>query len=125
MRDTSSPWLYPDSHEAAKDDVLLAHRLHETIDYIDEIVTPLDHTSMALPDADLIKHEFATAAQMLRHGAKRALSQLESAEDKPALLADLAAIEAEYRRNWLARNRPGGLEDSVARLRSAGELYAK
>ncbi|MCI0350262.1 MAG: hypothetical protein L0Z53_12630, partial [Acidobacteriales bacterium] len=79
----------------------------------------------ALPDADLIKREFATAAQMLRHGAKRALSQLESAEDKQALLADLAAIEAEYRRNWLARNRPGGLEDSVARLRSAGELYAK
>jgi hypothetical protein len=95
------------------------------VDYIDEIVTPLEHAQMALPDADLIAREFSTAAHMIKHGAKRALLQLASSEDKRALLVDFDEIEAEYRRNWLARNRPGGLEDSVARLRRAREMYSK
>ncbi|HLU11983.1 MAG TPA: hypothetical protein VK003_20070, partial [Oceanobacillus sp.] len=96
------------------------------IDYIEEILTPLEHAQMAVPDAELIKREFATAAHMIKHGAQRALVQLEGNGDtKEALLADLSEIEAELQQNWLARNRPGGLSDSVARLRRAREMYEK
>lgn len=124
MRNVESPWLYPESYDAAKDDAKLAQNLHQTVDYIDEILTPLEHAQMSLPDAELIKREFATAARMLKHGARRALAQLENADDtKEALLADLNEIEAEYQQNWLERNRPGGLQDSVARLRRAREMY--
>ena len=36
---------------------------------------------------------------------------------------DMQAIIAEYRQLWLARNRPGGLEDSVGRLERARADY--
>jgi hypothetical protein len=84
----------------------------------------LDHAEMAVPDAALITREFANAAQMLKHGAKRALFVLENgllrADD---MAADLDAIETEYRALWLARNRPGGLDDSAALLKRARALY--
>jgi hypothetical protein len=123
LRNVESAWLYPESHEAAKDDAKLTQNLNQTIDYIDEILTPLEHAQMAAPDAELTKREFATAAHMLKHGARRALAQLESNSTKDMLLADLTEIEAELQQNWLARNRPGGLSDSVARLRLAREMY--
>lgn len=42
-----------------------------------------------------------------------------------ALADDMRAIIAEHREVWLARNRPGGLPDSVARFRGgAGRLPA-
>ena len=98
--------------------------LHDTLDTIDTIMAALDHAEMAVPDADLITREFANAAQMMRHGVKRALFALEDgllrADD---MTADLDAIETEYRALWLARNRPGGLDDSAARITRARELY--
>ena len=111
------------AQQAAPNDALLAQNLHDTADYIDQVMRSLEQAQMARPDADLIEREFATAARMLRHGALRGLAQLENGNGKAVLLSELDAIEAEYRRNWLARNRPGGLEDSAARLRRARELY--
>jgi hexosaminidase len=108
---------------AAHDDVLLARNLQATAEYVDQDTTLLDQAQMARPDAELIQHEFATVARMLQHAARRGLAQIESSSGKASLLNDLDAIEADYRRNWLARNRPGGLEDSVQRLRRARELY--
>jgi hexosaminidase len=103
---------------------LPAEALQDTLDYIDQVMAALDRAEMAVPDADLIKREFASAAQRLRHGAKRALFAREDgllrADD---MAADLDAIETEYRDLWLARNRPGGLDDSAQRLRRARALY--
>jgi hypothetical protein len=102
----------------------LKARLYQTSDAIDAAITPLAQASMAIPDADLIKREFALAARMLRHGAQRALFQLgDDSVSKRALAADLDAIEADYRVLWMARNRPGGLGDSTARITKARELY--
>jgi hexosaminidase len=99
--------------------------LRATLDTIDDVMASLDRAEMAVPNDDLIMREFANAAQMLRHGAKRALFALDEngllrADD---LAADLDAIETEYRALWLARNRPGGLNDSAARLQQAREMY--
>ncbi len=101
-------------------------KMHETLNAIDGLMEALGRSDMAVPDADLIKREFDNAAQMLRHGAKRILFQLDDSSLRAAdLVADLDAIEVEYRNLWLARNRPGGLDDSVARLRRARELYQR
>lgn len=105
------------------DDDALAHKLHETIDYIDEVVTPLNSARMARPDAQLIQQEFAVAARMLKHGARRALAQLTNPADQSDLAEDLDGIEADLRQVWLSRNRPGGLDDSVTRLRRARAQY--
>ena len=102
----------------------LRPRLYAALAAIDEIMAPLDQARMAVPDAELIKREFAHVAQMLRHGAKRALLQLDGSALSPsALAAELDAILAEHRAVWLARNRPGGLDDSAAKLALARQLY--
>src|SRR5690606_41878818 len=88
-------------------------RLHTALAGIDEIMAPLYQARMDRADAALIHREFARVAQMLRHGAKRALLQLEGSALSPsALAAELDAIIDEQRAVWLSRNRPGGLDDS-------------
>lgn len=82
----------------------------------------LDSSRMDLPDADLIKSEFNGAAAMLRHACRRGKWRLDPSNGNIDDLRDeLAAIIESHRRCWLARNRPGGLEDSVARLAVRGE----
>jgi hypothetical protein len=77
----------------------------------------LDSAQMDLPDAELIKSEFANAAAMLRHACRRGKWILDtSTKNKSDLTDERTAIIDSHRRCWLARNRPGGLEDSVARL---------
>lgn len=102
----------------------LRPRLYAALASIDEIMAPLHKARMAVPDAELIKREFAHVAQMLRHGAKRALLQLDGSTLSPsALAAELDAIIAEHRAVWLARNRPGGLDDSAAKMALARQMY--
>jgi hypothetical protein len=59
-------------------------------------------------DADLIQLEFANAAAMLRYASRKGRGK--ARED------DLAQIVGAYRRCWLARNRAGGLDQSIARI---------
>ncbi|MGA2585095.1 MAG: family 20 glycosylhydrolase [Tepidisphaeraceae bacterium] len=71
-------------------------------------IAPLDSAKMDRPDADLIRDEFRNAAAMLRAACRRGLGENPSMDE----------IIHEHRRLWLARNRPGGLEDSILRLTS-------
>ncbi|MCX6996124.1 MAG: family 20 glycosylhydrolase [Kiritimatiellaeota bacterium] len=84
-----------------------AGALEQTARRLDEILAPLDRARLRCSDADLIHDEFASAARMVRHGLRRAAG-------RPAreLAGELPDILAEFRRLWLARNRPGGLDDS-------------
>ena len=59
-------------------------------------------------------------------GCRRALQLLaqdDSPELKAELLADLDEAIVEYKSLWLARNRPGGLNDSVAHFDSLLAAY--
>jgi hypothetical protein len=116
-------WVLGNGQAILQDHPQFAANLHQTMDYIDQVMAKLSDTRMTVTDADIVKHEFSTAARMLKHGAKRALLQLNDRVDKRVLLDDFDAMATEYQQNWLARNRPGGLIDSVARLRRARELY--
>jgi len=76
---------------------------------IDRSLASLAVVEMQGPEAGLINAEFRNAAAMLRLAC-----QLARKQQPDATL--LEQVIAEHRRLWLARNRPGGLEDSVARL---------
>ncbi|NPA89992.1 MAG: family 20 glycosylhydrolase [Chloroflexi bacterium] len=103
--------------------------LRRALAYIDEVMAALDEEDMDRPDADLIKREFAWAADMLRHGAKRgiwALGKARGEEDvalREELARDAERLMAEYRDLWHARNRPGGFKDSLARMEKMAEDY--
>jgi hexosaminidase len=92
---------------------------------IDRAAAPIAQARMARPDADLIRREFAVTARMLRHACQRAALALHAADAGAAgtLDQDMQQIIAEYQQLWLARNRPGGLSDSVARLEQARADY--
>jgi hypothetical protein len=62
---------------------------------------------------NLITDEFRNTAAMLQLGVETARRRLNFASRGGPKVSD---IIAEHRRLWLVRNRPGGLEDSVARL---------
>jgi hypothetical protein len=91
------------------------------LDAIDAAMAPLDQAEMARPDADLIRREYRNTARALRHAVRR----VELAEDPgngslcAELKSDLNGFIAEYRDLWLARSRPGGLDDSAARFERA------
>lgn len=124
LRGPKARWFSPAGQAIVKDDKQFKAKLNTTLDYISGVMQSLDHTQMAVPDAELIRREFILAAQMSEHGIKRGLFQIGgSSLNSRDLAAELDAIEREYRDLWLARNRPGGLDDSAARIKKARALY--
>jgi hypothetical protein len=101
-----------------------ADSFRQALAQVDTIMAPLDEADMQRPDAELIKSEFTLAADFIRHSAKRGLFLLDEGDSSAAdLRSELDGLIARYRKNWLARNRPGGLDDSAARFNTALESY--
>jgi hypothetical protein len=75
---------------------------------IESAMRNVHSAKMSRADAELIKDEFANAAAMLRYACRKARGETTPAE--------LDRIVHTHRQCWLARNRPGGLEDSVGKL---------
>jgi hexosaminidase len=91
----------------------------------------LDPARMRRPDAQLIVDEMRCAARLADAGcrigaAKQARREGASASRVRAgferAATQIAATIPEYERTWLARNRPGGMRDSVARLEGAARM---
>jgi hexosaminidase len=108
-----------------KGEQLQAGPLHRTSAYLDEVMAALSQSNMKGPDAELVRQEFALAADMLRHACRRGLRMVGdgNAPDSGELAEEADELLGHYRTNWLARNRPGGLEDSVARLEKMRHSY--
>jgi hexosaminidase len=98
--------------------------LHRLLQRIDEIMQPLDSSTMQRDDQTLIRDEFLHAAQMLRHAAHRQLL-LHGVCEKNAgqLMSELKGLMERHRTLWLARNRSGGLIDSLARFEPLSDDY--
>jgi hexosaminidase len=101
-----------------------AASLKQTLKAIDRAMRGLGKHKMQRPDAALIVREFESAARLMRHACKRGLLALEQRPSQAAALQrvlaqDMREIVREYKRLWLARNRPGGLADSVAHFENA------
>jgi hexosaminidase len=108
-------------------------RLLETRQAVDEAIAPLNAVpgwtgSGSTGEANLVEAEFANTARLLRHAYGRGMLALGADSDRDAarrdLAVDLDVITEEYRRIWLLRNRPGGLDDSVGRLEALRMEYA-
>ena len=110
--------------EVLNTNALLSENMYAVLEYVDDVMKPLDSAQIERPDADLIKREFRQSAAMLKHGARRVLLQTgDTSVSKAALLNELNGIIEEQRALWVARNRVGGLSDSLADLEAARELY--
>jgi hexosaminidase len=99
-------------------------KMHQTVAAVDAIMATLPQAAMGCRDASLVVQEFMLAAELLKHGAKRILVV---AGDKSVTVADIgiefAELQEQYKAVWMARNRPGGLEDSLKRMRGERVLY--
>lgn len=95
------------------------------IQQLNEARAALSGARPACADGEIIVREVQQAARLARHGAWRMARAAGFA--RPAdfeLRADLEAAIAEQRECWLARSRPGGLSDSLARLQKVLREYA-
>lgn len=94
--------------------------------WIDGVMSHLPQARMACRDGRLIAREFGNAARMLHHACDRgiAVRRGETAQGgtRGQLAESMRGIVSEHRALWLARNREGGLADSVKVL---GERLAE
>lgn len=76
------------------------------------------------PDAGLLIQELQFAAHVLQHACQRILYISGASEKSSAeLRSDVDDIIREHGKVWLARNRPGGLKESIARFQKIKEDY--
>ncbi len=106
-------------------DALGPEALTRTLHAIEAAAAPLAAERSQRSDAGLVRREFELAARMLRHAVGRLrLAYGLGGASRAELGRDLRALLDEYRTLWLARNRPGGLKDSAARLEKLLAEYA-
>jgi hypothetical protein len=87
------------------------------------------------PEASLVRRELLWVAGLLRLACRLGRARLAAGRavavpelppaPRAALLDELAPLVEEHREIWLARNRPGGRGDSVARLERLARLLAE
>lgn len=102
-------------------------RFADVCDAVAEILAPLQTAAMDRADAALIIDEYRLTGQLLQHACRRALLVVADDADAraaaPALAEDLRTFIDDYRSVWLARNRQGGLQSSIARLEALRDEY--
>lgn len=103
-----------------------AQAFRETLDRVNQAVQPLESANISRKDAGLIKDEFRTAADLIRHACYRGLLLFgEPVKSAAELGTELPPLIERYKANWMARNRSGGLADSVARFDNALKQYGE
>jgi len=87
---------------------------------IDRLARSVPKLDMHREDADLIQHEFLFALSLMRYGVGRIVLAEAKDKDQKTMLAqlraDLRLLTKQHKKVWLARNRPGGLSDSIKNL---------
>lgn len=95
---------------------------------IADAMKPINKQKMQRADAELIVSEYECAANLLHHACGLGMLAFEddpkvARELKRKLVPDLRSIIKDYKALWLARNREGGLKDSVARFENILKVY--
>jgi hypothetical protein len=92
--------------------------LEKCLEEFDRLELEVAHTRPAAEDGALVKAELANAIAMARCGAQRGLAGMDPARmDAEGLRHTMQHIISQHEQLWLARNRPGGLNESSGRLR--------
>jgi len=88
-----------------------------TLESLEAACAALERARPGCADGELVRLELSTATRLARHAAWRMLREAGAeAPGTDALRDDLGQAIEEQRACWLARSRPGGLSDSLARL---------
>ena len=91
--------------------------LARVLDGLDGAATRVEAARPGCRDGGVVKQELQQALRLARHGALRIARDIGAAPPSDAELArDLREAIESQRVAWLLRSRPGGLDDSVARL---------
>jgi hypothetical protein len=89
--------------------------------HIESAIAQMADSRMGRADGELMLDEFRNGARMAVHACRLGRTILDGETSNAAVLRELAddmhAIVNEHRRLWLARNREGGLDDSVRVLK--------
>ncbi|MGI9604215.1 MAG: glycoside hydrolase family 20 zincin-like fold domain-containing protein [Acidimicrobiales bacterium] len=87
---------------------------------IDQVRGAADLLASAAPrtvDGDQLVAETQHSAELVAHGLRRLAARFDmDGAPTDQLAAEVTALKDQHRRHWLARSRPGGLDDSVARM---------
>jgi hypothetical protein len=94
-----------------------ATQLDECLAILDAQRARLRRARPTRHDATLVVAEIDTAARWLQYACALARLRLGEAADDGSLAVEHADLVERHGELWLARNRPGGLSDSLARLR--------
>lgn len=94
--------------------------VRKALSEINRLERALPKLKMDREDAALIQQEFQFVLDLMRYGVDRIAYSLADAKKQASLKAPLRAegrkVIAEHKKVWLARNRPGGLVDSVEKI---------
>ncbi len=97
---------------------------HHTLEAIDRVSGVFSKSNSQRDDHMLLLRECKQTINLLKHACMRGLYGFGSREySQKYLLDDLDKIVEEYRENWLARNRPGGLSDSLSHFTNTRNDY--
>jgi hypothetical protein len=98
--------------------------LNEIVERLSDLDVRVERSAPACRDGDLVSRELRQAMRMARHGAWRIARRAGLACPSDSELAlDLRECIAGQESCWLERSRPGGLSDSIDRLRPALAEY--
>jgi hexosaminidase len=91
---------------------------------LEEAASLIERSRPACVDGELVQRELLQAIRLARHGARRlARDEGFARHDDADLRRDLTEAIAAQRACWMLRSRPGGLDDSVARLERTLATY--
>lgn len=98
------------------------------LEAVNGAAAPLGRARLEAPDGAVVRRELAAAVRIALHACRRALlahglPARRALAERRALRADLGGIMRDHRDVWLARNRPGGFRESVARFGTARRDY--
>ncbi len=93
--------------------------LGQVLARLDQLDAAAADARPAAVDGELASAELHNAIAMARHATRRAQGVMNGQLNRAALAAELRDIMGRHAELWLARNRPGGLPESMDRLRDA------
>jgi hypothetical protein len=111
---------------------ITVEELDHALQMLDTAVARVEQSRSTRADAELVRDELRTGAALVGLAARDARARLDAGDGRlesvPAavrasLAEELRPLLARYRELWLARNRPGGLDDSAAWLENLLRCY--
>jgi len=118
-------FLQPDV--VLQDSEITLEAMKKTLNHIDEAIAPIGRANMKRSDAALIIKEAKWIAEMLKYACNLYIARLESPdidapihtlpiETRKKFKHSIRELSSQFKEIWVARNRSGGLSDSLNRF---------